>query len=274
VGGWTLEGQFRREPNEDFYGAGNVASVQDKSSFTLEEYRLRLQYRHRLRPTLRLELDLGYRANEIGAGRSRSAPSIYDRYTPEGLAGLGVRSDFATAVMALRSSRVDVPGSPKYGNRSLAKLSYAQSLGEDFSHFGLTLAGEQFWELFYRRTFSLRLGTEWRWAPGDQHLPFYALAALGGPEVLRGFRRGRLRDRGTVFVVGTYKFPVSRYLDATLFGETGQVLNTPGDFPLRQWHRAYGGSLRLWVPKGVIFEQNLVHSVEGYFLLFNFKTDF
>ena len=91
---------------------------------------------------------------------------------------------------------------------------------------------------------------------------------------MRGFRRGRLRDRGAAFAMATYKFPGARYVDGTVFAEAGQVLDRPGDFPLGQWHRAYGGSLRLWVPDGLVFEQSLVRSVEGYFLLFNFKTDF
>jgi hypothetical protein len=62
---------------------------------------------------------------------------------------------------------------------------------------------------------------DWRFDPYDNDIPFYHLASLGGTEILRGFERGRFRDNGVDYTVGTYKFPVWELIEGTLFYESG-----------------------------------------------------
>ena len=170
---------------------------------------------------------------------------------------------------------VDVPGSPTSGNRTRLRLAYSQSVdGDDFSHIKAGFRSEQFLELFHRRTLALELGSDWRYAPFGNEVPFYDLASLGGTEALIGFKRGRFRDRGLTYAIGRYKFPVWRLIEGTVFYEAGRTFHSVADVTLADWESSYGGGLRVWAPEGVVFEFTVAHSVELTRMLFNFNTTF
>ena len=273
-GDFVVIAHFRREPKESFHGVGNNSGIADKTSFAQEDLYVKLSYGRRLGPRLDIDTELDYHAIDIGVGKSREAPPTQSAYAAAQLPGLGEAVRFIKAATVVRAQIVDVPGSPTRGNRSYARLRYDRALGEAFSHFNILITSEQFMELFYRRILALRLGSEWSFAPGNDVVPFYGLASLGGEEILRGYQRGRFRDRGSVFAALTYKFPVWRVVDGTLFYEGGRALRDPGDFTLSRWHGTFGGSLRAWVPQGLVFEQVIARSSEATRLLFNFKTVF
>lgn len=267
--------QFRKEPKESFYGIGVDSQEDDKTSFLQEEIFAQLTYQTPLNESFNLSVDLNYHSTEIGDGESSSAPSLTATPFALGLHGLEDRAHLLQADLALRASFVDVPGSPTRGNRTLLQLGYNQSTdGDELSHLNLALVSEQFLELFYRRTVSLRVGTDWRYAPGDDEIPFYILAYLGGQEVLRGFQRGRFRDRGTVFSTTTYRFPIWKLVEGTVFYETGRTLHGPDDFAFSDWENSLGGSMRMWMPDALVGELILARSSEKLRLLFNFKTTF
>jgi len=264
-------GQFRQEPREHFFDP----DYDKPSSFLQEDTYAALHYQRRLSRSLSLGASFRYRTVDIGKSISESVLPIRARYAPGQLPGLDDRLHHLEAAFTLRGLFVDVPGSPTRGNRALVHLRYCRSVDDDaFSYFQILARTEQFIELFYRRTLALHLGTDWRFAPGDDQIPFYSLAALGGNEYLRGYRRGRFRDRGAGFATLTYKYPVWKLLDGELFYETGRTFHAPGDFTLAGWKSSYGGGLRVWVPDGLVFEQLVARSAEETRLLFNFKTAF
>ena len=267
-------GQYRKESRESFYGIGHDTQRTDKTSFLQEDLNARLLYQQHLNPAFSLDVALGYFTMDICKGLSPTSPPIHDRYTADQLPGLEDRVRYLESALALRASFVDVPGSPIRGNRTLVRLGYKHAMDAALSHFSFTAHTEQFFELFYRRAISLHLGTDWRYAPGNNQISFCELASLGGNEFLRGYRRGRFRDRGVVYAGAIYKYPVWRRVDGTLFYETGRTLHAPGDFTFRDWRSSYGCGLRVWVPKGLVFEQIVARSSEGFRLLFNFKTAF
>jgi hypothetical protein len=268
--------EFSQEPKENFYGIGPDAAMADRVRFLHEELRAQLEYRRRLRRRLGLETALGYSRIDIHPGlTSPGLPSIYERYAAGKLPGLDDRLHFLDLSAGLRASYVDVPGSPTRGNLTLLRLAYTQSVDDDnFSHLSALAVSEQFFDLFYRRIVSLRLGGEWRATRGDAQIPFYQLASLGGNEFLRGYSRGRFRDRGAALAGATYKFPVWKLLDGLLFYESGRTFSRPGDLKLGRWKDSWGGGVRVWVPEGVLFEQSIARSSEGTRLLFNLKALF
>ena len=105
-------------------------------------------------------------------------------------------------------------------------------------------------------------------------MPFYDLASVGGELFVRGFQRGRFRDRGAAFTTVTYRFPVARFLNASLFYETGRTFHHPGDISLGNWHPSFGAGARAWVPRGIVFELNFIRSSEEARVLFSFDTVF
>ena len=274
-GQWSLTGTLVTEPSESFYGIGNRSTPDDRTWYLQDDLGLRLAYQRRLSRVLELESELACHATEIRRGRYGAASSTVVQYADSALAGLGGRVGFAESTVAVRASFVDVPGSPTRGSVTLARVGYAHAVdGAGFSHLSLAIVSEQFRELFARRTLSLRLGTEWRAAPGNNEVPFYRLASVGGNLFVRGYRRGRLRDRGAAFCAGIYKFPVWKRLDGHLFYEAGRTFHGPGDVSLAHWKTSWGGGLRLWARRCLIFEQCFARSPEQTRLLFSLSTAF
>ena len=266
--------QFRRSPHQSFYGLGHQTGKADRTSFFQEDLYVQLLYQDRLNSTLSVDGELNFHTIDIREWLSATTPTTQSRYTPDQLPGLDQRVHYAQATATLRASFVDVPGSPTRGHRTVVRFDYNQALDSDFSHLRLLALGEQFFELFYRRAIVLRLGTEWCFAPGNDRTPFYDLASLGGTESLRGYRLGRFRDRGTGFATATYKFPIWRLLEGALFYDTGRTFHDLSDLGFGEWKSTWGGSVRVWVPEGVVFEQMIARSPEETRLLFNFKTLF
>ena len=271
-GGVRFAAQFSREPKENFYGALGESLVEERYSFAQQDIYLGVLIRRRLSPALNLDGEVNYHVTEIGRGHSGSAPSLQ---IPEDLPGLQDRLHHVQAAVSLAADRVDVPGSPTCGNRTLLRFGYSQSMDEDqFSYLNLLAVTEQFRELFYRRTVSLRLGTEWVVAPGGNQIPFYHLAALGGNDFLRGYRRGRFRGDGTAFAAATYRFPIWRILDGLVFYETGRTLHEPRDLSTDDWRSSYGGGVCMWDRGEVMFRQLVARSDEQTRLIFCFQTVF
>jgi len=271
----TISAYYRSEPKESFYGIGHDARESDKSSFRRKDIYLQVTSQRALSDRVSLDWDINYHRTEIEEGESKSAPSTTDVYPPGTLPGLEDKIDFVEAGFTIRGLFVDVPGSPTRGNRTRLRFAHRQSVDDDeFSHVQVGIHTEQFMELFYRRTVSLQLGADWRFDPYDNDIPFYHLASLGGTQILRGFKRGRFRDNGVGYAVGTYKFPVWELIEGTLFYESGRAFHQVSDLSLSDWESSYGGGMRLWVPDGVVFEMLVAKSSEKTRLLFSLATNF
>ena len=269
-----LDAGLRKEPKESYFGVGQETPKNDRTSFFQEDLHAGLRWEHQINRSLKGQAAIGYHSVDIGAGQSSTAPEIGIAYTPVTLPGLDQRVHFIESSVGVRREVVDVRGSPTRGNRTRLLLAYHRALDEKFSHLRINAVSEQFVELFYRRTASLRVGMDWRHAPGDDRVPFYNLAYLGGIENLRGYTRGRFRDRGTLFASVTYKYPVWSLVDGTLFYESGRAFHALDELELGGWASSMGAGLRVWVPGGLVFEQLVAHSEEELRLLVNFKTIF
>ena len=72
-------------------------------------------------------------------------------------------------------------------------------------------------------------------------VPFYELASVGGNRFVRGFQRGRFRDRGATFATAVCKVPVWRLLDGLWFYEAGRTYSSFDSVSLRRWETSWGG---------------------------------
>ncbi len=272
--GAVVSARYASEPNESFHGIGQTTDGADRTVFRQRDFHLQVSQAQRTRGRIKFSWEADYHTRDVGPGENDLYPSTIVRHATE-LPGLDNRAHFVEAGVQVKGVFVDVPGSPTRGNRTRLKLAYSQSVDEDdFSHIKAGFLSEQFLELFHRRTLALELGSDWRYAPFGNEVPFYDLASLGGTEALRGFKRGRFRDRGLTYAIGRYKFPVWRLIEGTVFYETGRTFHTLADVTLADWERSYGGGLRVWVPEGVVFEFAVARSVELTRMLFNLNTTF
>ena len=264
---------FRRQPKDNFSGLGNDTVPGDRTSFTRREAGAELAYRRALGGGIEWWASAGLEQVDVDDGESGSAPPITARYPA--LPELRDAVLFVEGQSRLQASWVDVPGSPRRGNRSLARLGYAYALdGGDWSHIDVAFLSEQFFEVLHGRVLEVRLAADWRLAPGKQRVPFYRLASLGGVQVLRGYKEGRFRERGALAAAATYRFPVWDRIDGRLFYERGRVFAGTEDLGLDDWHASYGGGVRAWVEDGVLFGLALGRSDEATRIFFEFKTLF
>lgn len=274
-GSLTFAGQYRNRPKELFYGIGPNVLKSSANDFLQEDILVQFIYRQRSSRVVAVGVDANYHSVDIRSGQNPALPNTDSLFTEKTLTGLANRGDFAEGAVFLRVQFLDHPGYPTRGNLSFFRLGYNRSVDDDaFSNLRLTAISEQFLELFYDRVVSLRLGTDWTVPVGDSGVPFYGLASIGGEELLRGFPRGRFRDRGVVFATATYKFPIWRVLNGFIFYETGRPFHHPRDFSFRDWKDSLGGGLRVWDQNGPVFEVLVARSSEQLRLIFNFNTGF
>lgn len=74
--------------------------------------------------------------------------------------------------------------------------------------------------------------------------PFYQLAQLGGNDLLRGYYKGRYRDRKMIIMQTETRYRFSKYWNLALFGGLGNVSNVWYEMPDEALKPSYGTGLR------------------------------
>ena len=114
------------------------------------------------------------------------------------------------------------------------------------------------------RTLVLRAHVEG--VTGDiDEVPFTELPRLGGPTLLRGFRRDRYRDRIRMLTTAEYQFDLSNMFAGFVFVDAGQVLRETGD-AFSDFVVGYGGGLQLHTRTSYMGRLLVGTSTDGAFL--------
>lgn len=125
---------------------------------------------------------------------------------------------------------------------------YNESFGSS-SNFMLTkLNFRQYWTLspnLPHNVLAIELFTRLSWAD----TPLLDLPALGGPELLRGFREGRFRDKYAFFGQAEYRMQATEHIGFVLFGGIGEVTNSFSNFAVNDLKYSIGTGLRLKIVK-------------------------
>ncbi len=75
--------------------------------------------------------------------------------------------------------------------------------------------------------------------------PFNKLAQLGGEKIMRGYRKGILRDNHLLASQIEYRTPIWYFIGLTAFAGTGAVSSEINNFKTENFVPSYGGGLRL-----------------------------
>ncbi len=78
--------------------------------------------------------------------------------------------------------------------------------------------------------------------------PWKELSELGGPRIMRGFFRGRFRDKSLLAFQSEYRVPIYKWFGVVGFAGIGQVSRSPS-FVVRDLKMSYGGGLRVMLNK-------------------------
>lgn len=130
---------------------------------------------------------------------------------------------------------------PTEGNYTQLDLYFGSSLTGSVSDYaGLKLDARKYFNLPWNHTIAIQYVHEIQF--GD--VPFFRLAQLGGPKLLRGYIRGRFRDKRMALIQASYRMPIFWRFKLTAFGGYGAV-NEKIALPLfENGHWSYGIGLR------------------------------
>jgi outer membrane protein assembly factor BamA len=268
---------YTKLPTEHFYGIGPGSRYDDESDFTHEQTTAEISINLGLDTNVSLRGDIGYEFNHASRGREPGIPSVTELYPLEAMPGLQQEVQLYSGSLGLVIDTKDRPGNPTRGFDFLASGGLHQESGDDRYGFWKYSADlTRYVHLFHDRVLAVRIAAESNDPWEDRSIPFYHLAELGRKETIRGFQRGRFRDRDYLLGSVEYRWPIWRNwdeygVDFVLFADAGQV--TPDLFEeldTDEFKAGFGFGIRMWDQEGLVLKFESAFSEDGwrgYFVL-------
>jgi hypothetical protein len=230
----ALTATATRRPDYAFYGIGPDSRNGDLTRYTSDSIDTHFESRLTFAQTSLLETSAGYRGASFGHSNYSAGNSLDDVVAAGKLAeppGLrdGFRAPFAHARLVLDSRK-------KTGSASGGRLEVLGEQGVDLKNapasgwlsYGATVGG--FVDLRHSgRIIGLSVSMLLADPLGDRPVPFTELVTLGGPNLMPGFRAGRLYDRSAAVATLRYSWPIWVWLDGSLQVATGNVFGARFD---------------------------------------------
>lgn len=265
--------QHRFLSDENFFGIGNDSLKADESNFALAQTSftsgLGMKWGDKAYLGTTLTLDL----NKVSQGRDRRTPST--TWLPpqqQLLPGLDEPINLWNLNFQFQYNSPNRLGNPSAGWELYFNSGLSRQIGAN--RFGFTKASldiSRYLHLFYDRVLVARIAAETTRPFSNTEIPFYYLSQLGHRRTIRGFHRGRFRDRDMLLFTLEYRYPLIKRpgdkvnIDAMLFMDWGKVSpNLYQSHLLQDYHRGYGLGLRIFTFKGVIMQFYFGKSKDDY----------
>jgi outer membrane protein assembly factor BamA len=235
-----LNGSFRYERVPQlFYGVGNDTPSTGKESYTPRTFAIQIGVKRRLVGGLYggVQFDV-----EETTMESVEAGGLLDTGTIAGsrggmLAGLGASLDWDTRDTVLFSRRGTFV--------QLSADAYGGAAGSDFSFSRVKLDLRQYLPVGTDRVLALQA---YLLATGGD-VPFYKLALLGGDSLLRGYYRGRFRDKALFLVQAEYRALITKRIGVVGFAGLADVSPGLGDVARGRLKYSVGTGMRYVINK-------------------------
>ncbi len=271
-----IEGVYRKNPQEDFYGLGVDSAQEDRVSFLFKGS----QYQGRAivspKPWLRFGTRLGQLTTHVGHGTDDRFPSVEQAFTDETAPGLSMQPDYRYGDGFAEVDYRDEPGNARAGG--LYSVSVRRYADQDFDRYSFTsvdLLFQQFVPIFdKKRVFAFQTGFIGRSAGDGHEVPFFMRPTVGGSTTLRSVTDYRFRDNNALWMNAEYRWEAFGLLDMALFTDWGSVAAEASDL-LSELKPAYGIGFRFNTPKTVFFRFDFATGAgEGLNYSFKFSKVF
>lgn len=269
-----LGAQYIMLTDANFYGIGNDSLKQDRHQFAHRQPAAWLGGGLDLGAKLTMLATLRVEANSISAGRGSRYESITvlpPEYLQQ-LPGLYDKTDFFISKFELRHDSLNRLSQRPGGWLIFLNASlYNQLNGDGYNFYKAQLDITHFQHLFYSRSFVVRAAAEITRPFKDGEVPFYYWSKLGARRTIRGYSRGRFRDRDSILFSIEYRYPLLKRpghipsLQAALFMDSGKV--SPDLFAEPFWkhyHTSFGGGFRIFNQKGLNLQILIARSRDGW----------
>ena len=259
-----LRGEYRDLTSLRFYGLGNGSSVDDESTYLLNDRSVTGSFW--LNP--RGLFSLGAMGGFLSAltDESDEDNSIEDLFAPGAVPGFqDPRTEYAVTggwvEFDLRDKWEEPPvgivarvTSTRYEDTGISEHDFTRLVGDVKAYVPL---GRR------NRVLALRLRTSHSLPDDGDEVPFYLMETLGGAKDVRGFREYRFRDTRNFLVSAEYRWEIWNYTDFSFFFDAGKVFNDASDFNFDKMHTGYGFGMRIHAPPNFLLRFDLAHSTEG-----------
>lgn len=224
---------------ENYWGVGNETPATARERYDSQRFEARLAVLRQVQP----HFFVGPRAQAQGIGKMEAAPGgLLDRRT---VAGAGGGWSLGAGAAAAYDTRTSV-FTPTHGALvAVAATAFGRALGSDFRFAQFDLDARRYWPLRRRVIVAGQLVL----TAQSGEPPFRMLSLLGSDGSMRGYYRGRFRDRQFAAAQVEIRLPVIWRFGAAAFAGAGQVARGFGGFGLHSLKPSFGGGLRFLVDR-------------------------
>ncbi len=122
-------------------------------------------------------------------------------------------------------------------------LFYEPWLGSKYQYWKFDFDARKYINPWLKHVIAIQATTTYT----NGNVPFYELAKLGGPEKMRGYYEGAIRDKVLVDAQVEYRMPVWNIFGVVGWIGTGRVADKYSNLTLNGFWLSYGGGLRIRV---------------------------
>lgn len=229
---------FLRFP-ENYWGVGNETPATASERYDSRRFEARLAVLRQVRP----HVFVGPRAQAQGMwGIAPAAGGLLDRRTVTGARG---GWSLGAGAVGAYDTRASVFTPTDGALVAVAATAFVPPLGSDFRFVRYELDVRRYWPIGRRVVLAGQLTA----TAHSGEPPFRMLALLGSDGPMRGYYRGRFRDRQLAAAQAEVRFPLVWRFGAAAFAGAGQVARSFGGFGLRSLKPSFGGGLRFLVDR-------------------------
>lgn len=254
-----LEGSYRHDPQEDFYGLGPASRKEDRVSFLRDSREVQARLVVKPLPWLQVGARSGILNPSIGRGTDSRYPSIEDRFTEADAPGLTGQPDHEYGEVFATADTRDQPGNARDGGYyHIAYRRYSDRDTGQFGFRGTDVELQQFFPIFdKKRVIAARARALSTAAPAGEDVPFYFRPTLGGSDSLRSYGDHRLRDLNVLLFNLEYRWEAFSGLDMALFSDWGKVAPRSRDLNFGKLNHAFGLGFRFNTYKAVFLRLDI-----------------
>ena len=272
-----VEGVYRKQPQEDFYGLGLATRKDMRVSYLFEGREAEARAIARPAWWLQLGTRAGWLDPSLGPGTDDRFPSIEAMFDPASAPGLGTPAEYSYGELFAEADFRDEPGNARAGGYyTVAVRKYND---RNLDRFGFRLFdahARHFFPIFdKKRVFALQAQLVSTTPETGHEVPFFMQPTLGGGHTLRSVADYRFRDRSVLGFNVEYRWEAFSALDMALFTDFGTVAPRVSDLDLGDLKRAYGIGFRFNTPGAVFFRIDIATGAsEGIRYYFKFSNAF
>lgn len=274
---WMLEFRTARYDYRSiqFYGEGPDSDKLGRSNYRLQDTTVDVLAARRLHKSILVGGSAGYERARVRPGedsRYATANSLYLNSVQD----FDRQTDFLRAGAFAQSNTLDNPAGPRRGHLYSARFDdYRARSARPYSFQQIDIEAQRYIPLLnQRRVIALRGRTIQSFTHGDNRVPFFHQAVIGGNDDLRGFRPYRFQDDNMFVMNAEYRWEVFSGMDMAVFADAGRVSPKRWDFDIGNMETSAGFGLRFNARNATFMRVDVGFSHEGFQVFVKFNNVF